>query len=143
MPEMRIDSTCTYKLTAGETSVDLYHFALLDTSNEGQVVNPDNDAPATSDVPAGVLVDIDANEDDLDAGEYGTFAFEGDVKVTASASVSIGDKCVIGKTTGRVRPLAPATDTSGIFIVGIAQSAASANGDQIILRLTPGKQFHS
>lgn len=130
-------ATRTWTMKAAETTLLKNCFAIMDTGTAGQCKRPPATALVT-DIPVGVL------QDETHAAGYGgNYQYDGFATAVISESVSIGDKLVIATVTGRVRPLAPATDTSGIRIVGFACEANSTAGNEIVIMLTPSKQFHT
>lgn len=97
--------------------------------------NPQNGAVVSSryDVPDGIILSTTSALGEGDADETGL------VEVVASGSISIGDYVVIDTSTvTKVKALTgiTSTDIGNIFILGKAVTAASADGDFLVIDQT-------
>lgn len=107
------------------------HEAVVQGTNEGEVKNP---AAANANKVIGLVERLGpkngANTDDVGVRVMG----EG-IGI-ANAAIAVGDYVNIAATTGRLKTISEAVNTANV--VGIAQSAATAAGDQVRVLLTPG-----
>ena len=106
--------------------LDKYLVVIQDTSGEGLMKAP----TAANDPPLGVP------QADVLEGEAGAvFMKEGDVvKVMAADAISIGDKVIINGTGGKIKT-DPATATTTSQVLGVAETAATADEDIILVRI--------
>lgn len=107
------------------------HEVVVQGTNEGEVKNP---AAANASKVIGAVEWLGpkngANGDDVGVRVLG------EALCIANAAIAVGDYVTIAGTTGRVQTNAAAANTGNI--VGIAQAAATAAGDQVRVLLTPG-----
>jgi len=122
-PGPRVEQTAPYINNASAT-VPRYTTVIQDTSDEGLFKLP----TAANERPLGVT------EYETEEGENGSIVREGYWWAIAAAAISIGDTVVINGTAGKVKT-DPATSTTVSHQLGVAETAAGADGDHIIVRL--------
>jgi len=135
MTEMNSKMNLTFKLKAGETSLNQHCVAVLDTATEGQVTRP---AGANAGNIAGVLRDTV-----LAAEETGNFQVAGIAKVKVAEAVSVGDMLIVADAEGRVKPKGTGAHSSGIGIVGRAISPATQANSLVKVILTIPSEYSS
>lgn len=135
MAEMNETLNTTYTMKAGETTLNQYCVAVLDTDTEGQVKRA---AGANAGNIAGVLRDSS-----LAAEAVGNFQVAGIAKVKIASTVAIGDMLVIADAAGRVAPKGSGAHTSGTGIVGRAISAGTSANTLVKCVLTIPNEYSS
>lgn len=107
------------------------HQVVVQGTNEGEVKNP---AAANASKVVGV-VDYVGPLNGANGDTVGVRVL-GEGMCIANAAIAVGDYVEVSGTNGRVKTNAETANTGNI--VGIAQSVATAGGDQIRVLLTPG-----
>ena len=135
MAELNGLLSVTYKLKSGETTLNQNCIAVLDTTEEGTVMNAGSAGAGNI---AGVLRDTS-----LEAGKHGTFQVAGIAKLKAAEAISIGDMLIVADIQGRVKPKGAGVHTSGAGIVGRAISAAISQDSLVKCILTIPNEYSS
>ncbi len=129
-PGAKMDASGSYQ-NAEASQVSEFVVVVQDTSETGSFKLP----TGANERPLGILAG------DTAAGKMGLVVRAGYYWAVAQAAIAVGARLVIQGTTGKVIT-DPATSTTVSQVVGYAETAASADGDQIIVRLQIGEVYN-